>query len=122
MYSCGDPSTGSCVSPTITTNRSRIARCSAASAPRGGVEHNLVVPPEPLEQGAGHIALAFARQHLADGALSVDRLEQARLARVYGEKDVGMRMSAIDQYGLEAVRSLPQPSSESQAVGIEKIE
>src|SRR6516164_456267 len=98
MSSCGDPSTGCSVASTITANRSRAARRSAALTPAGSVEHYLVVPPEPFEQEAGRIALGFARKHLADGALPVDRLEQPRLARVYGEKDVGMRMSPIDEY------------------------
>ena len=90
-----------------------MARCSSATVfigPRplwyaGRVEHDLVVPPQPLEQRAAEVAIGGA-DDVADAALAIDGVEQALLLRVDRQVDVAMGVRAVDQHAGCARRQL----------------
>ena len=60
------------------------------------VEHDLIVPPQPLKQGAADIALRVA-SHFANAALPVDGVDQAFLPRVDRQVDIRVCVSPVDQ-------------------------
>ena len=60
------------------------------------VEDDLIVPPEPLEQGAADLAV-FVAGDLPEAALPVHGVQQALLPGVDGQVEIGVRVRAVDQ-------------------------
>ena len=60
------------------------------------VEHDLVVPPEPLEQGPADLARLVASD-LTDAAFSVDGIDQAFLPRIDRQVDIRVCVCPVDQ-------------------------
>ena len=60
------------------------------------VKHDLIVPPEPLEQGAADIAWRVA-SNLADAAFPVDGIDEEFLPRIDRQVNIPVCMSPVDQ-------------------------
>ena len=77
---------GECADASFAIGSRSIQLRSSDSASRS-VEHHLIVPPEPLEQGAADIAWLVA-SNLTDAALPVDGIDQEFLPRIDRQVDI----------------------------------